>query len=47
MPQLWALLSWRLNVASGHQAISIYRRLGVSSRGQAIQRMQQTGLIGA
>ena len=29
------------------QAMSIYRKLGVSSRGQAIQRVQQTGLPGA
>jgi LuxR family transcriptional regulator, maltose regulon positive regulatory protein len=27
------------------QAISVYRKLGVSSRSQAIQRMQQTGLL--
>jgi LuxR family transcriptional regulator, maltose regulon positive regulatory protein len=29
------------------QAMSIYRKLGVTSRGQAIQRVQQTGLPGA
>jgi ATP/maltotriose-dependent transcriptional regulator MalT len=29
------------------QPISIYRKLGVSSRGQAIQRVQQIGLLGA
>ena len=29
------------------QAMSIYRKLGVTSRGQAIQRLQQTGLPGA
>jgi LuxR family maltose regulon positive regulatory protein len=28
------------------QAVSVYRKLGVSSRGQAIQRVQQTGLAG-
>jgi LuxR family maltose regulon positive regulatory protein len=28
-------------------AISLYRKLGVSSRSQAIQRVQQTGLLGA
>jgi DNA-binding CsgD family transcriptional regulator len=28
------------------QAISFYRKLGVSSRKQAIQRMQQAGLLG-
>jgi LuxR family transcriptional regulator, maltose regulon positive regulatory protein len=28
------------------QALSVYRKLGVSSRGQAIQRVQQTGLPG-
>jgi LuxR family maltose regulon positive regulatory protein len=27
------------------QAISLYRKLGVSSRSQAIQRLQQTGLL--
>jgi LuxR family transcriptional regulator, maltose regulon positive regulatory protein len=27
------------------QALSLYRKLGVSSRSQAIQRMQQTGLL--
>jgi LuxR family maltose regulon positive regulatory protein len=29
------------------QALSVYRKLGVSSRSQAIQRVQQTGLRGA
>jgi LuxR family transcriptional regulator, maltose regulon positive regulatory protein len=29
------------------QAMSVYRKLGVSSRSQAIQRVQQTGLLGA
>jgi LuxR family maltose regulon positive regulatory protein len=29
------------------QALSIYRKLGVTSRGQAIQRVQQTALPGA
>ena len=29
------------------QALSVYRKLGVSSRSQAIQRAQQTGLLGA
>jgi LuxR family maltose regulon positive regulatory protein len=29
------------------QALSVYRKLGVSSRSQAIQRVQQTGLPGA
>jgi LuxR family transcriptional regulator, maltose regulon positive regulatory protein len=29
------------------QALSVYRKLGVSSRSQAIQRVQQTGLLGA
>jgi LuxR family transcriptional regulator, maltose regulon positive regulatory protein len=29
------------------QALSVYRKLGVSSRGQAIRRVQQTGLVGA
>jgi LuxR family transcriptional regulator, maltose regulon positive regulatory protein len=28
-------------------AMSIYRKLGVSSRSQAIQHLQQTGLLGA
>jgi MFS family permease len=28
------------------QALSVYRKLGVSSRGQAVQRVQQTGLSG-
>jgi LuxR family maltose regulon positive regulatory protein len=28
------------------QALSVYRKLGVSSRSQAIQRLQQTGLPG-
>jgi LuxR family transcriptional regulator, maltose regulon positive regulatory protein len=29
------------------QAISVYRKLGVSSRGQAVQRVQAIGLLGA
>jgi LuxR family transcriptional regulator, maltose regulon positive regulatory protein len=29
------------------QALSVYRKLGVSSRSQAIQRVQQAGLLGA
>jgi ATP/maltotriose-dependent transcriptional regulator MalT len=29
------------------QAISVYRKLGVSSRSQAVQRLQDLGLIGA
>jgi LuxR family transcriptional regulator, maltose regulon positive regulatory protein len=29
------------------QALSVYRKLGVASRSQAIQRVQQTGLLGA
>jgi LuxR family transcriptional regulator, maltose regulon positive regulatory protein len=29
------------------QAISVYRKLGVSSRGQAVQRVQTIGLLGA
>jgi LuxR family maltose regulon positive regulatory protein len=29
------------------QALSVYRKLGVSSRSQAIKRAQQTGLLGA
>ena len=29
------------------QAVSIYRKLGVSSRSKAVQRMQRTGLLGA
>ena len=29
------------------QALSVYRKLGVSSRSQAISRVQQTGLLGA
>jgi DNA-binding NarL/FixJ family response regulator len=29
------------------QAISVYRKLGVSSRSQAVQRLQDRGLIGA
>jgi LuxR family transcriptional regulator, maltose regulon positive regulatory protein len=41
-------MSQRLHV-SPHtvksQALSLYRKLGVSSRSQAIQRMQQTGLL--
>jgi LuxR family transcriptional regulator, maltose regulon positive regulatory protein len=28
------------------QALSVYRKLGVSSRGQAVQRLQQLGLGG-
>jgi LuxR family transcriptional regulator, maltose regulon positive regulatory protein len=28
------------------EAISVYRKLGVSSRGQAVQRMQEIGLVG-
>jgi ATP/maltotriose-dependent transcriptional regulator MalT len=27
------------------QALSIYRKLGVSTRGQAIQRVQENGLL--
>jgi DNA-binding CsgD family transcriptional regulator len=27
------------------QALSIYRKLGVSSRGQAIHQLQETGLL--
>ena len=27
------------------QAMSIYRKLGVSSRGQAVQRVQEAGLL--
>jgi LuxR family maltose regulon positive regulatory protein len=29
------------------QAISVYRKLGVSSRGQAVERVQTIGLLGA
>jgi LuxR family maltose regulon positive regulatory protein len=29
------------------QAVSVYRKLGVSSRGQAVQRVQAIGLLGA
>ena len=28
------------------QAMSVYRKLGVSSRGQAVQRLQELGLDG-
>jgi LuxR family transcriptional regulator, maltose regulon positive regulatory protein len=29
------------------QAISVYRKLGVTSRGEAVERMRATGLLGA
>jgi ATP/maltotriose-dependent transcriptional regulator MalT len=29
------------------QAISIYRKLGVASRSQTVQRLQEIGLLGA
>jgi ATP/maltotriose-dependent transcriptional regulator MalT len=33
--------------ATGHRAISVYRKLGVASRSQAITRVQQLGLLGS
>jgi hypothetical protein len=39
-------LSHQMPTAVKTQAISLYRKLGVSSRSEAIKRLQETGLLG-
>jgi LuxR family maltose regulon positive regulatory protein len=49
-PDLGVLPGQRLSISQHTvktQAISVYRKLGVSSRSQVVQRLQDLGLIGA